>query len=264
MPYEEKGHYRDFLGEFQINTANLAPGRMIIYDGSSAQLVYADTGGGEVIEARSPLLKSGTIISILTDGNTNNFLRGDGVYSVPSGQTITAGSPILFVSGLIKLNSDGNTANFLNGLGYYSAPSSGGSSSKPGLNFTFSSNVFAPLDATNYFWSCYQGWSALTLAGTSLFVMPMSGIIKSAYVSIVRAGSPQASVQASTMLFRINNISSTNLFTAVNVASAINVFSSLALNIGITAGDRVEIQWITPTWTANPLAVRPNINFYME
>ena len=47
--------------------------------------VFVNTGvNGEILEARTPLLKSGTILSLNTDGSTTNYLRGDGTYVVPA------------------------------------------------------------------------------------------------------------------------------------------------------------------------------------
>ena len=48
--------------------------------------VFINTGagaGGTTYDVRTPLLVAGTVLSILTDGTTNNFLRGDGVYAAP-------------------------------------------------------------------------------------------------------------------------------------------------------------------------------------
>ena len=47
--------------------------------------VFVNTGAvGEILEARTPLLKSGTILSLNTDGTTTNYLRGDGIYAIPA------------------------------------------------------------------------------------------------------------------------------------------------------------------------------------
>ena len=57
------------------SVTDLGMGRVFVNTGAG--------GSGEILEARSPLLKAGTILSILTDGTTSNFLRGDGTYAAP-------------------------------------------------------------------------------------------------------------------------------------------------------------------------------------
>lgn len=77
-------------------------------------------GAGETLEARTPLLKAGTILSLNTDGTTANFLRGDGTWAVPAGgETLEARTPLLKAGSILSLNTDGLTTTYLRGDGTY-------------------------------------------------------------------------------------------------------------------------------------------------
>jgi len=78
------------------------------------------TGAGETVEARSPLLKTGTVMSVLTDGSTINFLRGDGTYATPAGgEILEARTPLLKAGTVMSLQTDGQTITYLRGDGTY-------------------------------------------------------------------------------------------------------------------------------------------------
>lgn len=70
--------------------------------------------------------------------------------------------------------------------------------------------------------------------------------------------------EQSTLNLRLNNSTNTAIITNLDL-SANFVISNSALSIAVVAGDFVEIQWPTPTWsTTNPTSVFFFGNIFLE
>ena len=110
------------INNYILPTSAGAAGQQIVLAAGS-NFIFANTGGGsgEVVEARSPLLKAGTVMSLQTDGTVTNYLRGDGTYR----SIYEARSPFLASGTILSILTDGITTNFLRGDGTYAAPPSG-------------------------------------------------------------------------------------------------------------------------------------------
>jgi hypothetical protein len=72
------------------------------------------------VEARSPLLKLGSVMSIRTDGLTTTYLRGDGSYR----SVYQARTPLLSAGTILSITTDGTTTNYFRGDGTYAVPAS--------------------------------------------------------------------------------------------------------------------------------------------
>lgn len=113
------------------------PNGSVIDLGNGTVFVNTGAGGsGETVEARTPLLKAGTVMSILTDGTTTNYLRGDGTYR----NVYEARSPFLASGTVLSILTDGITTNFLRGDGTYAAPPTGLAYAPSGATYIIQTN----------------------------------------------------------------------------------------------------------------------------
>jgi hypothetical protein len=122
----------------------------------------------------------------------------------------------------------------------------------------------SPADATTYYVSSTRQTQLNTSSGggTRIYI-PKAGTIKAAYGSIAVAGT-LSSGEDSTIAIRLNDTSNTNVSTTVETNAINNAFSNTGLSIAVSAGDFIDILFITPTWTTNPTSVDLTVSIYIE
>jgi len=114
----------------------------------------------------------------------------------------------------------------------------------------------APADATNYYFGAWDNLTANSNAAERKMYITRAGYLLGADVLFRQTG---GSAETSTMYVRVNNTTDYTISAAiVNNATETHV-SNLALNssagISLSAGDYIEIKWLTPTWVTNPTGV---------
>lgn len=110
--------------------------------------------------------------------------------------------------------------------------------------------------STTYFWMTSNSNNAQCRV-----YIPISGTIKSVICSFANTGVLWSSEQWS---LRINRNTATweNLISSSVVNDAVNNTYTLSTNIPVTAGEYINIQWLSPTWATNPTNV--NFNAYIR
>lgn len=131
-----------------------------------------------------------------------------------------------------------------------------------GYSEQFSFGQFNPNDATNYFGGG-QIQSSGTTAGVSRIYIPKTGTIKACYIVFDNSGTV-GSAETSTISIRLNNTTDYTISSLVTNDARPTVFSNTSMSVSVTAGDYIEIKWITPTWATNPTSVRISGTIYIE
>lgn len=121
----------------------------------------------------------------------------------------------------------------------------------------FASSTFNPADNTTYFF----GGLAFTAPQTTgalrrlyfTHACTITAVILNPFVSVA------SSAQNTEFYIRVNNTTDTQITTTafqLTAAGAMNVYSNLAMNIAIAAGDYIEIKMVCPlNYTTNPTGV---------
>lgn len=124
---------------------------------------------------------------------------------------------------------------------------------EPNNTYTLSAvcAAFNPLDATTYFLGNSVLLAPSTSGATRYIEIPYTGRLIGASIAIIETTSFGTS-ENSTLSFRLNNSTDTMLSSTIDV-SAQFIDSVINLNTLVTAGDRFEIKWVTPTWVTNPV-----------
>lgn len=113
-------------------------------------------------------------------------------------------------------------------------------------------------DAQTLYWGLNTNAAATTSADTSAIYIPIAGTIVAAMVTTysVTAGSSENW----SMYLRLNNSSDT-LIATVGAATNYRVFLNVGLSIAVSAGDRIEVKEVQPTWGTDPAVVRRHLWF---
>ncbi len=96
----------------------------------------------------------------------------------------------------------------------------------------------------------------------TVLIVPAAGTIKAIYGTI-RASSG-ASAGSATVNILINSVPTAVTTTYSVTTSGFNPFSNNALSIAISAGDRIEMQLITPAWVTAPLGCTQCVAIYVQ
>lgn len=124
--------------------------------------------------------------------------------------------------------------------------------------------MFAPLsatvaDATTYYFGSVYDQALTTSANTSTYKVPVKQVIRGYSLNIRNTGTLSSS-ETSTMYLRVNNTTDYVILDTVTLAAAMNNFSgTISTPIPLSAGDTVEVKWVTPTWTTNPTNIKLNL-----
>lgn len=227
-------------------------------------LGYTPVTNARTISTTSPLSGGGdltadrtfSIANAAADGSTkgaaaftaNDFDdNGSGLISIDytNGQKATASQPGFLTA------ADWTTFNTKVGSDYFT------------LRFTIA-NV-SPADNQNYILADIT--PNLNTTGTLYRVtFPYACKLVGAGIHVINLTS-NATTEASTFNFRLNNSTDTLLSNAVvmsGAANTFNVYNITGLSTSIAANDTAQIKWTTPTWVTNPSAAYIFVHCYFE
>lgn len=133
-----------------------------------------------------------------------------------------------------------------------------GSSQSYSLSLASSITAFSPADATTYYFG--SGRVPTTVSKDRAVIVPNTGVIKKVGI-VTTINTTLASIQDSVLSIRVRSggingiptdtiITSTLKFNATYISTLIT-----GLNINVNEGDAVEMKWLTPTWTTNPVNI---------
>lgn len=120
----------------------------------------------------------------------------------------------------------------------------------------FSSATFNPLDSTTYYMGALV---AQVPQGTAGFrrvyfthTCTITSVVLNPFVTVA------SSAQNTEFYIRVNNTTDYQITTTafqLTAASAMNVYSNLAMSVPITAGDYIEVKMVCPVYATNPTGV---------
>lgn len=159
-------------------------------------------------------------------------------------------------------NPNWSQVNLANGVTGILPVANGGTGTSTGptsyaINLTHASTN--PADATTlYFGSSNSITTTATLVNVPV---PLTGTIKAVYITGVVAGTLGTS-ETSSLYVRINNATDVTITTSMVYTSLLNTASATGLSQAVTAGDNIQIKWVTPTWATNPTSVFHSVSIY--
>jgi hypothetical protein len=124
---------------------------------------------------------------------------------------------------------------------------------------------FNPADSTTYFFS-EQALSNSTNATLYDAIIPFNCTLVSAIIYAANTAT-NATNEASTVNFRVNNTTDTLLSNAVIFGGTIpiaNAYSVTGLSVNLAVGNTFIIKWTTPTWATNPTNAQLAVILYFE
>lgn len=240
----------------------------VIGSGTSIEVKQASGSQGgflastdfNTFNGKQDLLVSGTNIktinsnSLVGSGNVavqDVLVSGTNIKTINSGSILGSGD-LLLQDKLIS----GTNIKSINGQSLLGS----GDIVTAGYTLSVQALTSSPTDAqTIYFGNLPK--APVTTAGTSKVYIPKSGTIKRA--EIYCYSGTAGTNQAWSGYVRLNNLTDT-LISTLSVATNERVFSNSALSISVVAGDYIEIKFINPTWTTNPLTTIFGGYIYIE
>jgi hypothetical protein len=123
-----------------------------------------------------------------------------------------------------------------------------------------------PLDATTYYTGCLAyatGWA--TTATVNYIYIPFNCTLIG--YSIATRSTAACSAETGTLSVRVNNstdiLLSNTITWGVGGAYFINYFSNSNINGNITAGDRIALKLLTPTWATDATGILVSVVLYL-
>jgi len=110
---------------------------------------------------------------------------------------------------------------------------------------------WSPADASTYYCGSTPTQGPQTTGGRAPVVVPASGTITAASVTVRVAGT-LGTTETFTVSVRLNNSTDTILSSSAQANATVQTFSNLALSIAVTAGAELELKVVFPTWATNP------------
>lgn len=196
-----------------------------------------------------------------TNTLTGTYDIGGGVLEVPNSTSL----PGTCTVGQIFMDTDATS-----GQRIYACESAntwvlqGGGGAAVGYTLMFYGNTqSAPTDATTYYFGNAPGAPIDTNATWYRVYVPKTGTIKAVYGNL-HTGGASGTGESNSIYVRINNTTDLTVTTSLASNSVSNPFSATGLSQAVTAGDYLEIKWVTPTWVTNPTNVRASVVVYIE
>lgn len=122
-----------------------------------------------------------------------------------------------------------------------------------GYSLQGGATTFSYADATTYFLGGNTSQAPVALGGFRRLYIPQAGTIVACYINF--SNGSLGTAETSTISIRLNNTTDTAVSSSVVNNANPTVFNSTSLSIVVTAGDYIELKWVTPTWVTNPTAV---------
>jgi hypothetical protein len=124
---------------------------------------------------------------------------------------------------------------------------------------------FNPADNTTYYFS-EQALTNVTNATLYDAIIPFNCTLVSAIIYAANTAT-NASNEASTVNFRVNNTTDTLLSNAIIFGGTVpiaNAYSVTGLSVNLAVGNTFIIKWTTPTWATNPTNAQLVVILYFE
>jgi hypothetical protein len=116
---------------------------------------------------------------------------------------------------------------------------------------------FNPADATTYIFGIQPGFDPTTDGITGFtVVVPISGSVSAVYGDIAVLGTLGSANNATFRVLNQTQTTSEDISSSVAFTATHNALSNTSMTLAVTAGDRMAIEFVTPTWTTNPTNVR--------
>lgn len=110
----------------------------------------------------------------------------------------------------------------------------------------------SPADATTYTFTPAAGYGLASTMASHKLRIPRAGVIRKVYIDgICTVGS----AETSTISLRLNDTTDTTITSTAAFNASPFAFSNTAMSVTVSAGDYVNIKWVTPTWVTNPTAL---------
>ena len=124
-----------------------------------------------------------------------------------------------------------------------------------GYTINFSAGGGNPADATTYYLGSTINVTVVsaTTGGLRRMYIPQNAIIDSVYATIYNT--VFGTGETSSIYIRVDNTTDTLITNAVVNNAQVTSFSGTGLNISVSAGQYIELKWITPTWVTNPVTI---------
>lgn len=125
----------------------------------------------------------------------------------------------------------------------------------------FAPSQATPTDAQTIYWGLNTNVNVVTTADQAAIYIPIAGTIVAAQVTTyaVTAGSNENW----SMYLRLNNSTDT-LIATVGQSANYRVWLNTALSIAVSAGHRIEVKEVQPTWATDPATVRRHLWFLVR
>lgn len=196
-----------------------------------------------------------------TNTLTGTYDVGSGVLEVPNGTSLPGTCSV----GQVFMDTDATS-----GQRIYACESAntwvlqGGGGSTVGYTLTFFGNTqSAPADATTYCFGNAPAAAIDTNCSWYRIYVPKTGTIKEVRGNL-HTGGTSGTGESNSIYVRINNTTDVTVTTSLTTNNVSNPFSATGLSQAVTAGDYLEIKWVTPTWVTNPTNVRGSAVVYIE
>jgi len=197
-----------------------------------------------------------------TNTLTGTYDLGGGVLVVPNGTSLPGTCSV----GQVFMDTDATS-----GQRIYACESAntwvlqgGGGAAGNGYTLSFFGNTqSAPVDATTY---CFGNAPAAPIDTNCTWYriyVPKTGTIKEVRGNL-HTGGASGTGESNSIYVRINNTTDLTVTTSLTTNNVSNPFSATGLSQAVTAGDYLEIKWVTPTWVTNPTNVRGSAVVYIE
>ena len=131
-----------------------------------------------------------------------------------------------------------------------------------GYTFNWQGQSSNPADSTTY--AIVNGFANSTVAtgfASTRFYVPKSGTILAASGGF---SGTAGSSESATIKLIVNNTTDVNISTSLNFSSLPLSFTNTSLNQAVSAGDYIDVKWVTPAWATNPTSIQCSITVYIR
>lgn len=132
--------------------------------------------------------------------------------------------------------------------------------------FAFGSTVavFDPADATTYIFGDRPALNPGTAAETLRVTMPKAGTAKVCYGIFPITGTLGSAGNSTLTLHNRTAVTAETISSTVALTANPTRFNNTAMTLAFSAGDELDISWLTPTWATNPTDVFGIVHLYVE